>query len=441
MNLKTRFKSAWNAFLNNKDPTRSYDYGGGYSFNPGRTRMIIRNERSIVTAIFNRIAIDVASNTIQHVKLDDNNRYSETVNSKLNNCLTVEANIDQTNRAFIRDVVMSMLDEGVVAVVPVDTTANPAITDSYDIVSMRTGKIQQWYPNYVRVNVYNDRTGNREDLILNKLEVAIIENPLYAIINEYNSTLQRLIRKLNLLDYTDEQNSSDRLDLIIQLPYTVKSDGRRNRAEERKKDIEAQLTGSKYGIAYIDSTEKITQINRGVENQYLTQIEYLTKMLYAQLGITEEILNGTANDATMLNYYQRTIEPISAAIVDEFKRKFLSKTARTQGQTIYCFKDPFKLVTVGNIAEIADKFTRNEIMTSNEIRQVIGMKPSGDPEADVLRNKNLNKSAIDLELQNEVDTEEANGEEPLTDQEMLDDTNKNDLASLLDEFEAALNES
>lgn len=388
----SRLKHAWNAFTN-KDPTGFYrrDLGSAYYYRPDRPRMTRGNERSIVTSIFNRIALDVASLDIKHCRLDGSGRYLEDMDSSLNNCLTIESNIDQTPRAFIQDVVLSMFDEGCVAIVPVDTTINPDITQAFDVNSLRTGKILEWYPAHVKVRVYNDRTGEKEDIILPKNRVGIVENPLYSVINEPNSTVQRLIRKLNLLDAIDEQSSSGKLDLIIQLPYTIKSETRRQQAEDRRKDIEMQLTGSKYGVAYTDATEKVTQLNRPIENNLLKQIEYLTSMANAQLGITQTILDGTADDKTMLNYYNRTIEPIIAAIVDEMKRKFLSKTARSQKQTIKFFRDPFKLVPVNEIAEIADKFTRNEITSSNEIRQFIGMPPSKDPKADELRNSNISQ--------------------------------------------------
>lgn len=389
--LGSRLKHAWNAFVNNRDPTVGYrDIGGGYSYRPDRPRLTRGNERSIVTSVYNRIALDTAAIRIQHCKLDENGRLVSTMNSKLNNCLTLEANIDQTARAFIQDAVMSMLDEGCVAIVPVETTLNPKLTESYDISSMRTAKIIEWYPQHVRVRLYNERTGQKEDIILPKKTVAIVENPLFAVINEPNSTMQRLIRKLSLLDVTDEQTASGKLDLIIQLPYIIKTDARRQQAEQRRKDIEMQLAGSKYGIAYTDGTEKITQLNRSLDNNLMKQVEYLTNLLFSQLGITQTILDGTADDKTMLNYYTRTIEPIIAAITDEMKRKFLSKTARSQGQSIMFFRDLFKLVPVNDIAEIADKFTRNEIMTSNELRQIVGMKPSDDPKADQLINSNLN---------------------------------------------------
>ena len=391
LSIGSRLKNAWNAFTN-RDPTRGYQsVGPGYSLRPDRPRLSRGNERSIITSIFNRIALDVASVGIKHCRLDENGRYIEDMKSSLNECLNLEANIDQTGRAFIQDVVMSMLDEGCVAIVPVDTTADPKITNSYDILSMRTGKILEWHPAHVKVRIYNDRTGEKEDVMLPKRQVAIIENPLYAVVNEPNSNMQRLIRKLRLLDVTDEQTASGKLDLIIQLPYVVKTDARREQAERRRKDIESQLAEGKYGIAYTDGTEKVTQLNRSVENNLMKQIEYLTNMAYSQLGITQAVMDGTADEKAMLNYNNRTIEPIVSAIVDEMKRKFLSKTARSQLQTITYFKDPFKLVPVNDIAEIADKFTRNEIMTSNEIRQVIGMKPSNDPKADQLVNSNISQ--------------------------------------------------
>lgn len=389
--LGSRFKHAWNAFLN-RDPTDEFQYtGNGYSYRPDRIRLTRGNERSILTSVFNRIALDTASIEIKHCRLDEDDRYVSDINSGLNNCLKLEANIDQTGRNLVQDIVMSMFDEGVIAVVPIDTTKNPKLTDSYDILSMRTAKILEWKPAHVKVRVYNDRTGNKEDILVPKRTVAIIENPLYAIINEPNSTAQRLKRKLSLLDVTDEKTASNKLDLIIGLPYVVKTDARRKQAEARMQSIEEQLAGSKYGIAYTDGTEKVTQLNRSVENQLLSQVEYLTNQLFAQLGITQSILDGTADDKTMLNYYNRTIEPIVSAIVDEFKRKFISKTARSQKQSIKAFRDPFKLVPVNDIAEIADKFTRNEITTSNEIRQAIGMKPSDDPKADKLVNSNISQ--------------------------------------------------
>lgn len=389
--IGSRLKHAWNAFVNNRDPTVTYrDIGAGYAYRPDRPRLTRGNERSIVTSVYNRIALDTAAITLQHCKLDENGRLVSTMDSKLNECLTLEANLDQTGRAFIQDAVMSMLDEGCVAIVPVETTLDPEVTTSYDILSMRTAKILEWYPMHVRVRLYNDRTGRKEEITLPKKSVAIVENPLFAVINEPNSTMQRLIRKLSLLDVTDEQTASGKLDLIIQLPYIIKSEARRQQAEQRRKDIEMQLAGSKYGIAYTDGTEKITQLNRSLENNLMKQVEYLTNLLFSQLGITQTILDGTADEKTMLNYYTRTIEPIIAAIADEMKRKFLSKTARSQHQSIMFFRDPFKLVPVNDIAEIADKFTRNEIMTSNELRQIVGMKPSNDPKADQLINSNLN---------------------------------------------------
>ena len=402
MEIFDRIQHAWNAFMN-KDPTYNYQgVGMGYSYRPDRPRLTRGNERSIINSIFNKIALDVASIDIVHCKLDENNRYIETIDSGLNNCLTLEANIDQTGRAFIQDVVMSMLDEGSVAIVPVVTTLNPKDTNSYDIVSMRTGKILAWYPEHVRVQLYNEKTGKKEELILPKKTVGIIENPLYTVINEQNSTMQRLKRKLALLDMVDEQNSSGKLDLIIQLPYVVKSDARRQQAEKRRKDIEMQLVGSKYGIAYTDGTERITQLNRPVDNNLFTQVESLTSMLYSQLGITQSVLDGTADEKTMLNYYNRSIAPFVDAIVDELKRKFLSKTARTRKQSIQAFRDPFKLVPVNELAEIADKFTRNEILSSNEIRQIIGRKPSKDPKADQLVNSNISQPNQGQPMDNEM---------------------------------------
>ena len=395
MGLRDRLQHAWNAFFN-RDPTSNYRTNEiSYSYRPDRPRLSRGNERSIVTAIYNRIALDVASIDIKHCKLDENGRYVKDMKSGLNECLTVEANMDQTARAFIQDIVISMLDEGVVAVVPVDTTLNPKTTGSYDITSMRTGKILEWSATSVKIKVYNDRTGQKEDIILPKNMVGIIENPLYSVINEPNSTMQRLIRKLNLLDSIDEQSGAGKLDLIIQLPYIIKTEARRQQAETRRKEIEMQLAGSKYGIAYTDGTERVTQLNRPVENNLMKQIEYLTSMLYSQLGFHQTILDGTADEKTMLNYTNRTIEPIASAIVDELKRKFLTKTARTQGQSIEFFRNPFRLVPINNIAEIADKFTRNEILTSNEIRQIIGMKPSNDPKADQLINSNIAQPTVE----------------------------------------------
>ena len=392
-----RLRHAWNAF-NGRDPTPTR--GGTVSFyRPDRPRFTRGNERSIVTSIYNRIGMDVASLTFNHVRLDDSGRYKANIESGLNNCLTLAANKDQTGRAFIQDVVMSMLDEGCVAIVPVDTTLNPKVTGSYDIESMRVGKVIEWYPDSVQVRLYNDRKGEKEEIVLPKSMVAIVENPLFSVMNEPNSTLQRLIRKLNLLDIVDEQSSAGKLDLIIQLPYVIKSEARRTQAEQRRKQIEEQLAGSKYGIAYADGTERITQLNRSVENNLLKTIEYLTNMLYGQLGLSQAVMDGTADEKQMLNYNNRTIEPIASAIVDAMRWKFLTKTARSQGQSVMFFRDPFRLVPVENIAEIADKFTRNEIMSSNEFRQVIGMKPSDDPKADELRNANIsapNEEAIPL---------------------------------------------
>ena len=404
--FSSRLKHAWNAFVNNRDPTMySRNIGAGYSYRPDRPRLTFGNERSIVTSVYNRIALDVASINIKHCRLDENDRFISIIDSSLNKCLNLEANIDQTGRAFLQDIVMSMLDEGCVAIVPVDTSFDPNVTGSYDVLSMRTGKILEWYPEDVRVRVYNEKTAQKEEITVPKKTVAIIENPLFAVINEPNSTMQRLVRKLILLDAIDEQSGAGKLDLIIQLPYVIKSEARRQQADARRKDIEMQLAGSKYGIAYTDGTERVTQLNRPVDNNLMKQIEYLTSMLYSQLGITQSILDGTADEKTMLNYYDRTIEPIISAIVDEMKRKFLTKTARSQLQSISYFRNPFKLVPVNDLAEIADKFTRNEIMTSNEIRQIIGMKPSDDPKADKLINSNLNQSTESI-VKPEEKTEE-----------------------------------
>lgn len=387
----SRLKHAWNVFRGNRDPTSYYQNTGvGYSYRPDRPRFTRGNERSIVTALYNRIALDVSALDFMHCQLDEDGRFLEQRKSGLNNCLTLDANIDQTGRAFIQDVVMSMLDEGAVAIVPVETDIDPK-TGSYDILSMRTGKIVSWKPKHVDLRVYNERTGEKEDITVPKSTVVIIENPLYSVINEPNSTMQRLKHKLSLLDATDDKTASGKLDLIVQLPYSAKTPLAQERAETRRKDIEMQLAGSKYGIAYIDGTEKVTQLNRPVENNLMSQIEYLTNMLFSQLGMTQGILDGTADEKTMLNYYNRTIEMIASAIVDGMKRTFLTKTARTQHQSIVFFRDPFKLVPVNDIAEIADKFTRNEIMTSNEIRQIIGMKPSKDPKADQLINSNISQ--------------------------------------------------
>ena len=408
LTLTSRLKRAWNAFTKNRDPTdiQYQNVGMGYVYRPDRVRFTRGNERSIVTSVYNRIAMDVASISIKHCRIDKNGRYIEDIKSGLNECLTVEANIDQTGRSFIQDVVMSMFDEGAVAIVPVDTSFDPRNSSSYDILSMRTGQILEWYPAHVKVRVYNDRTGKKEDLVLPKRSVAIIENPLYSVINEPNSTMQRLIRKLNILDAIDEQSGSGKLDLIIQLPYVIKSEARQQQAEKRRKDIEDQLKGP-YGIAYTDGTEKITQLNRPVENNLMKQIEYLTNQLYGQIGMTPSVLDGTADEKAMLNYNNRTVEPIVSAIVGAMKRSFLSKTARTQGQTIMFFRDPFKLVPINNIADIADKFTRNEILSSNEVRQIVGMRPSDDPKADELRNSNINQSEDKTSvLPKNVDTSE-----------------------------------
>lgn len=411
-NIKTRLVHAWNAFMN-RDPTYQ-NVGPGYSLRPDRPRLGHGNERSIVSSIFNRIALDVATIDIKHCRLDSAGRFIEEIDSGINRCLNFEANIDQSGRAFLHDIVLSMFDEGAVAIVPVDTSFNPKISNSFSIDSVRTGKIIEWYPKHVKVRIYNDRRGEKEDILLPKSQVGIIENPLYAIVNEPNSTLQRLMRKLSLLDATDEKTASGKLDLIIQLPYVAKTQARREQAERRRNDMEEQLTNSKYGVAYIDSTEKVIQLNRSLENNLLKQVEYWTNMLYSQLGITQAVLDGTADEQTMLNYNNRTVEPIIAAIADELKRKFLTKTARSQGQSIEYFRDPFRLVPVNNIAEIADKFTRNEIMTSNEIRQIVGMKPADDPKADELRNSNISQSKQEAEnavpvIKNEERREGQNG--------------------------------
>lgn len=406
--ISTRLKHAWNAFRN-RDPTvyTYQDVGSASSYRPDRTRLRITSERSVIIAAYTRIAIDVSEITIQHVQEDQNGRYEETIKSGLNYALTTEANLDQTSKAFIQDVVLSMFDEGCVAIVPVDTTGlNPKISDAWEVQTLRTAKIINWFPYHVEVELYNDQTGKRENITFPKRMVAIVTNPLYAIMNEPNSTLKRLVRKLNLLDSVDEQSSSGKLDLIIQLPYVIKSAARKQQAEERRKAIEVQLSGSKYGIAYTDGTERITQLNRPVENTLMSQVQYLTTMMYSQLGLTDDVFNGTADEATMLNYDNRTIMPIVSAIIDEMKRKFLSKTARTQGQTIMSFRDPFKLVPIGTMADIADKFTRNEILSTNELRAPMGYKPSRDPKADELRNKNLNAppnpSGESKNLQNEI---------------------------------------
>ena len=405
MKILDRLQHGWNAFINNKDPT-IVERGIGYSYRPDRPRFTRGNERSIVTSIFNRIAMDVSTIDIEHVKLDEDGRFIGVIDSGLNNCLTLEANLDQTGRAFIQNAVMSMLDEGCVALVPIDTTLNIK-TNSFDVKTIRVGRILEWYPKDVKVTVYNENTGRKEDIIVPKKSVAIVENPFFSVINEYNSTMQRLIRKLNLLDAIDEQSGSGKLDLIIQLPYALKGEIRKNNAEERRTNLENQLNNSKLGIGYIDSTEHVIQLNRSLDNNLMKQIEYLTNMLYSQLGITQSILDGTADDKTMMNYFSRTIEPIVFAIVCEMRRKFLSKTARTQKQSIFYFRDPFKLVPVTELADIADKLTRNEIASSNEMRQKMGWKPSSDPKADELRNKNLSAPAEDEQsLNNQPNTEE-----------------------------------
>lgn len=445
--LSTRLKGAWNAFFN-KDPTYRevkeewYNNGWYYnsSFRPDRPHLGKTSERTIVTAIYNRIAMDVAAVDIIHARLDDDGRYIETIDSDLNNCLTVEANIDQTGRAFIQDVTMSMLDEGSVAIVPIDTTANPFRTGSYDIISMRTGRVVDWKAQYVRIEVYDEITGNRREITLPKRLVSIVESPLYSVMNDPNSVLQRLLRKLRLLDFIDEQQASSKLNLIIQLPYIIKTESRRNQAEVRRKSIEDQLVNNPYGIAYTDGTERITQLSRPLENNLLAQVEYLTKMLYNQLGITDEIMNGTADEKAMTNYYSRTIEPIVSAITDEMKRKFLTKTARTQGQSIEFFRDPFRLVPISDIAEIADRFTRNEILSSNEVRQIIGRKPSQDPTADELRNKNLYPVDVDGDGVPDEYSETPEGEESEVDEESFEeDVNElEDLNKQLDELEESL---
>ena len=407
VNLITRLKHSWNAFMN-RDPT--YDYintGPGYSSRPDRPRFTRGNERTIVTAIYNRIALDVASINISHCKVDNNGRFIETINSSLNKCLNLEANLDQTGRAFVQDIVMSMLDEGSVAIVPVETDISPSKTESYKILSMRTGKIMEWYPNHVKVRLYDERYGEKKDIKLEKKSVAIIENPLYAVINEHNSTMQRLMRKLALLDSMDERMSTGKLDMIIQLPYVIKSETRRKEAERRRKELEEQMSGSTYGIGYIDGTERIVQLNRSLDNNLVKQVEQLTSQLYSQLGITQAILDSSASEEEMLNYYSRTIEPIISAIVDEMKRKFLTKTARTQNQTIKFFRDPFRLVPLSKLAEIAGTFTQNEIITANEVRQIIGMKPSDDPKADQLVNSNINQTGLGAGIEDQQKQEQS----------------------------------
>lgn len=398
LSISSRLKHAWNAFQMNRNPTYTNNYyGSSSSTRPDRMRFSRGNERSMVTSIYNRIALDVSQLSFEHVQLDKDGRYSETKTTGLNTCLTLEANLDQTSRAFFQDASLSMFDEGSIALVPIDTNLDPNITGGYDIESIRVGQILTWYPKHIKVRLYNEQTGIKEDRIIPKSIAAIIENPFYTVMNQSNSTMQRLIRKLSLLDAIDEQSASGKLDLIIQLPYTVKSNLRKQQAEERRKAVEDQLYDSKYGIAYIDSTERVIQLNRPVENNLMSQIEYLQNLLYSQLGITQSILDGSADDKTMLNYYNRIVEPIAAAFVDEMRRKFLTKTARTQGQSIMFFRDPFKLVPVNELAEISDKLTRNEIASSNEMRQTIGWKPSKDPKADELRNKNLNQPESELQ--------------------------------------------
>lgn len=394
--LTSRIKHAWNAFLNQDPETRIQSYSGAvtYGGRPDRIRFSGSNERSIISSIYTRIGIDVAAIDIRHVRLDEADRYLEDIHSGLNRCLTLEANIDQGARAFRQDIATTLVEKGVAAIVPVDTTINPSLSGSFDIKTMRVGEVAAWMPQHVRISLYNEAIGRREEITLEKKFVAIVENPLYAVMNEPNSTLQRLIRKLNLLDAVDEQSSSGKLDLIIQLPYVIKSDARRQQAEQRRRDIEFQLKGSQYGIAYTDGTEKVTQLNRPSENNLLAQIEYLTGMLYGQLGLTEGVMNGTADEKTMLNYENRTLEPLVTAVIESMRRTFLTNTARTQRQSILYFRNPFKLVPVENIAEIADKFTRNEIVSSNEMRQVIGFKPSKDPKADELLNSNMPQSEM-----------------------------------------------
>ena len=400
MNIGSRLKHAWNAFLN-RDPPGSRYYGGGYSYRPDRMRFSRGSERTIINAIYNRIALDAASITINHVKLDENNRFDSIIDSGLNYCLNIEANADQTGRGLIQDIVMTFLEEGVAAVVPEKTNFDPRYSNSYEIYSMRVGVPVEWYPNHVRVRLFNELTGQKEEITFPKKMVALIENPFYAVMNAPNSTMQQLVRKLALLDVVDEQAGSGKLDMIIQLPYVIKSQARRDQAEQRRAEIEKQLSGSKYGIAYTDGTERIVQLNRSLENNILKSIEYLTNMVYSQLGVTQEILNGTADEKTMNNYMNRIIEPVISAIADEFKRKFLTNTARTQGQSIMFFRDPFRLAPVSMIAEMADKFTRNEIMTPNEFRQVIGMKPSKDPKSDQLANRNIASADEGMPMQGE----------------------------------------
>ena len=418
-------KHAWGLFTNtnNKNPTVKPE-GSSYTISPTRPRFTRGNERTIVTSVYNRIAIDASTMDVMHVRLDDEGRFKEPIKSNLNNCLTVEANIDQTSRAFMLDVVISLLDEGCVAVVPVKTTLNPNNTESYDIEELRTGRIMEWFPKHVLVRLYNDETGMYQDITLPKSQVAIIENPLYTIMNEPNSTMQRLIHKLSLLDIIDEESSSGKMDLIIQLPYIIKNDTKRSQAEERRKQIEDQLRGSRYGVAYIDGTEKVTQLNRSVENNILKQVEYLTNLLYSQLGLTQTIMDGTADENAMNNYYNRTVEPVVSAIIDEFHRKFLTKTARTQGQAIMFFRDPFKLMSVTTIADTADKFTRNELLSSNEFRQIIGRKPSSDPKADMLLNKNISHAPEEMDGYDKNNQKNQNEESNNKEKEDLKNVNR-----------------
>lgn len=427
-NFISRIQNAWNAFMN-KDVS-TLGKGISYGYRPDRPRFTRGNERTIVTSIYNRIALDAAAVDIKHVRLDKEGRYAETINSELNECLNLSANVDQTGRAFCQDMIQSMLDEGCVAVVPTDVDISPLNTDSYRILEMRVGKIVEWFPEHVRVNLYNERLGKHDEIIVKKKNAAILENPLYSVMNEPNSTLQRLIRKLNMLDVVDEENSSGKLNMIIQLPYIIKTEARRRQAEKRRNDIEEQLKSSKYGIAYTDGTETIQQLSRPVETSLMEQVEYLTKLLYSQLGLTDTIMDGTADEATMLNYYNRTIEPIVATITTEFTRKFLTKTARSQRQAIKSFRDPFRLVPLANVAEIADKFTRNEIMSSNEIRQAIGIKPSKDPKADELVNSNIAQERLNGESET-VD----NGNTQMD--KILDET----LGSLEKQIDQIINES
>ena len=418
-------KHAWGLFTNtnNKNPTVKPE-GSSYTISPTRPRFTRGNERTIVTSVYNRIAIDASNIDVMHVRLDDEGRFKEPIKSNLNNCLTVEANIDQSSRAFMLDVVISLLDEGCVAVVPVKTTLNPNNTESYDIDELRTGRIVEWFPKHVMIRLYNDETGMYQDITLPKSQVAIIENPLYTIMNEPNSTMQRLIHKLSLLDIIDEESSSGKMDLIIQLPYIIKNDTKRSQAEERRKQIEDQLRGSRYGVAYIDGTEKVTQLNRSVENNILKQVEYLTNLLYSQLGLTQTIMDGTADENAMNNYYNRTVEPVVSAIIDEFHRKFLTKTARTQGQAIMFFRDPFKLMSVTTIADTADKFTRNELLSSNEFRQIIGRKPSSDPKADMLLNKNISHAPEEMDGYDKNNQKNQNEESNNKEKEDLKNVNR-----------------